>query len=356
MATTLHLENLPKTLELIYVDDAACLRFIDERVLPEQLVLCETTDWMEVVDAIPSLALRGAPAIGLAGAAAIALWVENNAVIFDENDFTEALRLVADRVVSTRPTAVNLAWAVKQAVDYALYLLDEGTPFEEMGKSMCEFVQKMAADDEATNRAMGAFGAEIVPDGARILTHCNAGSLATVYYGTALGVIYAATEQGKVDHVYADETRPVGQGARLTAWELGRAGVPTTLICDNMAASLFAAGRIDMVIVGADRITRSGDVANKIGTYGVAVLAKYHGVPFYVAAPVSTFDAALETGDQIPIEQRAASEVAAVIPDGVDVYNPAFDVTPAALITGIITEKGIIKPEEVAAFLDEQGA
>ena len=192
------------------------------------------------------------------------------------------------------------------------------------------------------NRAIGANGAALLPQGCRILTHCNAGSLATYYYGTALGVVYAAAEQGKVERVYADETRPVGQGARLTAWELSRAGVPVTLICDNMAASLMAKGEIDAVVVGADRIAANGDVANKIGTYSVAVLAHEHGIPFYVAAPTSTIDRSIPDGSRIPIEQRAPSEV---LPDpipGVDVYNPAFDVTPARYVTAIITEAGIM--------------
>lgn len=202
----------------------------------------------------------------------------------------------------------------------------------------------MTREDETANRAMGAHGAALLPHGARVLTHCNAGSLATAFFGTALGVVYAAAEEGKIERVYADETRPVGQGARLTAWELARAGVPVTLICDNMAASVMAQGLVDAVIVGADRITANGDAANKIGTYGLAVLAKHHGIPLYVVAPTSTIDFSLSEGSQIPIEQRRPEEVLAAPIDGVEVYNPAFDVTPAALISKIITEQGVFDP------------
>ena len=207
---------------------------------------------------------------------------------------------------------------------------------------------RIEREDEKVNRAIGAAGAALVPEHARILTHCNAGSLATVFFGTALGVVYAAAEQGKVERVFADETRPVGQGARLTSWELSRAGVPVTVICDNMAASLMGKGMIDFVVVGADRIAANGDVANKIGTYGVAVLAHHHSIPFYVAAPASTFDVSLPDGSAIPIEERYPSEVLPQPIDGVDVYNPAFDVTPAELISGIITEFGVFPPQDAA--------
>ena len=212
-------------------------------------------------------------------------------------------------------------------------------------------VKRMEAEDEAANRAIGQHGAALLGAGSRVLTHCNAGSLAVCFYGTALGVVYTAAAQGKVERVYADETRPVGQGARLTTWELARAGVPTTLICDNMAASLMAQGRVDAVVVGADRIARNGDTANKIGTYGLAVLAKEHGIPFYVAAPLSTVDSTLADGSGIVIEQRAASEVLPQAIEGVDVWNPAFDVTPARFISKIVTEKGACAPAELAARL-----
>lgn len=227
-------------------------------------------------------------------------------------------------------------------------LVAEGAAPGEVADSLFDEVLRIEREDEKVNRAIGAAGAALVPEHARILTHCNAGSLATVFFGTALGVVYAAAEQGKVERVFADETRPVGQGARLTSWELSRAGVPVTVICDNMAASLMGKGMVDFVVVGADRITANGDVANKIGTYGVAVLAHHHSIPFYVAAPASTFDVSLPDGSAIPIEERDPSEVLPQPIDGVDVYNPAFDVTPAELISGIITEFGVFPPQDAA--------
>ena len=216
--------------------------------------------------------------------------------------------------------------------------------------ALFDFVKQMEAEDEATNRAIGAYGATLLKENSRVLTHCNAGSLATYFFGTALGAVYAAAEQGKIARVYADETRPVGQGARLTTWELSRVGVPVTLICDNMAASLMAQGKVDAVFVGADRIARNGDTANKIGTYGVAVLAHEHGIPFYVAAPSSTIDSSLPDGSGIVIERRTAAEVLAEPIAGVDVWNPAFDVTPARYITKIITENGIFDPADVCSI------
>ena len=350
MASKLHLENLPRTLELIYRDDNASLRFIDQRLLPGELKVSETTQWREVIDAIKMLAVRGAPAIGIAGAAAVALWLENDAVVVDEDDFTQALDIVAREVTDARPTAVNLKWAVDKTVAYIHEQLDGDAPLEEMGLNACTYVQQLTADDERINRAIGENGASLIPDNACILTHCNAGSLATAFYGTALGVIYAAAEQGRVQKVFADETRPVGQGARLTAWELAQTGVDVTLNCDNMAATLMAQGKIDCVIVGADRIARNGDTANKIGTYGLAVLAQYHKIPFYVAAPLSTFDFSLETGSEIPIEQRAAAEVLPQPIEGVEVYNPAFDVTPGELVTAFITEQGVYQAKDLAKF------
>ena len=348
MASKLHMENLPRTLELMYRDDKASLRFIDQRLLPGELKVSETTQWREVIDAIKTLAVRGAPAIGIAGAAAVALWLENDAVVVDEDDFTQALDIVAREVTDARPTAVNLTWAVDNKVAYIHEQLEDGAPLEEMGLNACTYVQQLAADDERINRAIGENGAPLIPDNACILTHCNAGSLATAFYGTALGVIYAAAEQGRVQKVFADETRPVGQGARLTVWELAQAGVDVTLNCDNMAATLMAQGKIDCVIVGADRIARNGDTANKIGTYGLAVSAQYHKIPFYVAAPLSTFDLSLETGAEIPIEQRAAAEVLPQPIEGVGVYNPAFDVTPGELVTAFITEQGVCQAKDLA--------
>lgn len=354
----LRLDRIPRSVELVRVGDgSACLRYIDERLLPGELVVLETGDWMQVVDAVKTLAVRGAPAIGAAGAAAVALWANNVGVSFAldrgcaeaPKAFLAALREVAQQIAEARPTAVNLEWGARRMVDVAeAALAQSDVLLSSVADALFSEVKRIEREDEAANRALGAHGAALLPERARVLTHCNAGSLATVFYGTALGVVYSAAEQGKIDRVYADETRPVGQGARLTAWELARAGVPVTLICDNMAASLMARGKVDAVIVGADRIAANGDVANKIGTYGVAVLAKHHGIPFYVAAPSSTFDSLMDSGDQIPIEQRAAEEVSQPIP-GVEVWNPAFDVTPASLVTGIITEHGVFAPEDACA-------
>ncbi|WP_418256485.1 S-methyl-5-thioribose-1-phosphate isomerase, partial [Gordonibacter urolithinfaciens] len=256
----------------------------------------------------------------------------------------EELGPVADEVAAARPTAVNLAWGVRRAVARARRAVASGAPSALVADELFDEVKHMEAEDEAVNRAIGAHGAELLAPGSRILTHCNAGSLGTAFYGTALGIVYAAAAQGKVERVYADETRPVGQGARLTAWELSRANVPCTLICDDMAASLMAAGRVDAVLVGADRIAANGDAANKIGTYGVAVLARHHGIPFYMAAPTSTIDPTLPDGSGIPIEERDPAEVLPQPLPGVEVWNPAFDVTPAALITRIVTERGVFEP------------
>lgn len=334
---TVCMDNLPRTLELVGSPEAARLRYIDQRELPTRLLVRETDSWLEVVDAVKTLAIRGAPAIGVAGAAALALCANcNDGKTFDD---------VCECVATARPTAINLSWAVKRARDAVATMTGP-----QRAEALFSLVKHMEEEDEATNREIGKQGSALLKPHARVLTHCNAGSLATVYFGTALGVVYAACEQGKIERVYADETRPVGQGARLTVWELSRAGVPVTLLCDNMAASLMARGEIDAVIVGADRIAHNGDVANKIGTYGVAVLAHEHGIPFYVAAPTSTIDQSCVSGEDIPIEQRPAEEVLAQPIDGVEVYNPAFDVTPARYITGIITERGVCKPGEIASL------
>lgn len=335
----LKLNRLPHTIEIVRGDAGPFVRYVDQRKLPGRLVVEETGDWRAVVDAIKTLAVRGAPAIGIAGAAAMALWAANHG---DVNDRGQAAEIIA----TARPTAVNLSWAVDRAMKYV-----EGVSGDAMVDALVDLVVDLQEQDEQCNRAIGSNGAALMPNNARILTHCNAGSLATYFYGTALGVVYAAAELGKVERVYADETRPVGQGARLTAWELARAGVPVTLICDDMAASLMASGKVDAVVVGADRIARNGDTANKIGTYGVAVLAREHGIPFYVAAPTSTIDASLDDGSEIVIEQRAADEVLPGAIDGVDVWNPAFDVTPAKYITRIITERGVFEPSQLAETL-----
>ena len=337
----LHLEKLPHSVELARGESGVVLRYIDERLLPGEFKIAETQDWREVVDAIKTLAVRGAPAIGVAGAAALALWAAHG-----EEESDDDLDAVADTIANARPTAVNLSWGVRHAVECAKSR-DASDSAESAADALYELVKRMESEDEATNRAIGANGAALLVENAGVLTHCNAGSLATVFYGTALGVVYAAAEQGKIAHVYADETRPVNQGSRLTAWELSHVGVPTTLICDDMAASLMAQGCVDAVIVGADRIARNGDTANKIGTYGVALLAHAHGIPFYVAAPFSTIDATIADGSQIVIEQRDPTEVLPEGLEGVDVWNPAFDVTPARLIDKIITERGVFTPAEL---------
>ena len=346
---SINVQRLPRTVEIARVTGDTTFTYVDQRLLPYELTFEQTRDWWQVVDAIKTLAVRGAPAIGIAGAAAVALWAASDeALSLVEPTYRARMLEVAGQIASARPTAVNLKWAVERAVaeierapknrEEALLIADD----------LAKFVKRLIEEDELTNRAIGSNGADLLVDKPNVLTHCNAGSLATAFFGTALGVVYAAAERGCIERVYADETRPVGQGARLTAWELARAGVPVTLICDDMAASLMAAGKVDAVIVGADRIAANGDTANKIGTYGVAVLAHEHGIPFYVAAPASTIDFSTASGDLIPIEQRPASEVLARPIEGVSVYNPAFDVTPARYISRIITENGVFKPEELS--------
>jgi methylthioribose-1-phosphate isomerase len=265
----------------------------------------------------------------------------------DSGEFLAGVEKIADHLSSTRPTAVNLNWALERMMA-RLRSAMPGKP-EDLIRVMAREADSIYREDLEGNRRMGRFGQELIPDGARILTHCNAGALATAGYGTALGVIRAAREAGKKVSVYAGETRPLLQGARLTAWEMVQEGIPVTLITDNMAGYLMAVGKVDLVVVGADRIAANGDVANKIGTYGVAVLAREHGLPFYVAAPFSTVDMSLETGDGIPIEERSPGEVTHIggqrlAPEGAGVWNPAFDVTPARLITAIITDRGVVRP------------
>ena len=293
------------------------IRLIDQRQLPERLVFIETTTVDELCEAIRTLAIRGAPALGAAGALGIALAASRG------DDLDDAGR----RLIATRPTAVNLRWGVERA----LAAVDP----------VSEAIAVMVEDGER-NRRLGRSGAELLPTRARVLTHCNAGSLACVEYGTALGVIRAAHESGKVVSVWVDETRPVLQGSRLTAWELARLSIPATILVDGAAGSVMASGEVDCVIVGADRIAANGDVANKIGTYSLAILASHHRIPFYVAAPVSTVDLDCDSGSMIPVELRDESEIAGFVPKGVAVANPAFDVTPARLVTAIITETGII--------------
>jgi methylthioribose-1-phosphate isomerase len=308
------------------------VRLIDQRALPAELrfVECATVD--EVCDAIGSLVVRGAPALGATGAFGVALAARTL-------DTEDEVRAAARRLAGTRPTAVNLAWGVDRAVEAWERGGAEATLAE---------AERIAAADVAANRVLGELGAELVPDEARVLTHCNAGSLATVGYGTALGVIRAAHDAGKRPRVWAGETRPVLQGARLTAWELDRLGIPVTVIADAMAGSLMASGDVDVVVVGADRIAANGDVANKIGTYPLAMLAREHDVPFIVAAPTSTIDVATPDGSTIPVEERSPDEVAVVggeriVPPRAGVANRAFDVTPARLVTTIVTEKGVLR-------------
>ncbi|HEY1494291.1 MAG TPA: S-methyl-5-thioribose-1-phosphate isomerase [Candidatus Solibacter sp.] len=313
---------------------------IDQTRLPlhEEYVTCR--NYEEVATAIRDMIIRGAPAIGVAAAMGVAIGVQHAA----DGDLDGQVDVICETLAKTRPTAVNLFWAIDRMKK--VYCSMRGRPVDEIRARLIAEAQIVREEDIAINRAIGRNGAPLVPDGKTVLTHCNAGALATAGYGTALGVIRAAIESGKKVDVFADETRPFLQGARLTVWELQQDSIPTTLITDNMAGHFMKAGRIGCVVVGADRIAANGDVANKVGTYSVAVLAKENGVPFYVAAPISTLDLTLSSGDQIPIEERSAAEVThvfghAVAPAGTVVKNPAFDVTPARYVTGIITENGV---------------
>jgi methylthioribose-1-phosphate isomerase len=321
------------------------VRFIDQTKLPmeETYVTCKTHE--QVADVIRTMVVRGAPAIGVAAAMGIALGAKNSKAA-NVGQFKREFDQICDVIGKTRPTAVNLFWAIRrmQKKFDILHTLSVA----EIKQALIEESQRMHAEDIAANQAMGRHGATLMPSEGGVLTHCNAGALATAGYGTALGVIRAAVEQGKKIHVYADETRPFLQGSRLTAWELMKDGIPTTVISDNMAGAMMKQGKIGAIVVGADRVAANGDVANKIGTYTVAVLAKEHGIPFYVAAPISTIDFACRDGSQIPIEQRNAREITHIAgkqmtPDGVSIENPAFDVTPAKYVTAIITERGIAR-------------
>jgi methylthioribose-1-phosphate isomerase len=369
---------------------------IDQTRLPLQgdILVCAVADG--VCLAIKSLAVRGAPALGVAAALGVALWTENETEgIETSEEYVSALGEVVTKISEARPTAVNLQWGAQRMNRVAQDNMD--LPLDELKELVVQEALNMQAEDEQRNRKIGAFGAELLPDEAKILTHCNAGSLATAYFGTALGVVFTGFEQGKVAHVWVDETRPVNQGGRLTAWELRMAGIPSALIADNMAGYVMKQGWVDAVIVGADRIAANGDTANKIGTYSLAVLAKHHGIPFYVAAPTSTVDLTIGSGAEIVIEERDPRELTgftvsgtfepespeasqafdaltkqgtydmkmtkghqmvinrkgggfsfdawfSITPPDIQVYNPAFDVTPSELITGIITERGVITP------------
>ncbi len=319
--------------------------FIDQTKLPTEEVYVTCTTHQQVADAIRNMVVRGAPAIGVAAAMGIALGMKN----FKAENDAELKReydQVCETIRQTRPTAVNLFWAIRRMTEKFESL--RSRPIAQIQQALIEEAQRMHAEDIAANQAMGRHGAALMPSSGGVLTHCNAGALATAGYGTALGVIRAAVGQGKKIHVYADETRPFLQGSRLTAWELMKDGIPTTVISDNMAGAMMQQGKIGAIVVGADRIAANGDVANKIGTYTVAVLAKEHGIPFYVAAPISTVDLATPDGSKIPIEQRNPREVTHIdgkqmVPDGVQVENPAFDVTPAKYVAAIITERGIAR-------------
>jgi methylthioribose-1-phosphate isomerase len=328
-------------------EDAEIL-MVDQRKLPAQETYVHCRTAAEVARAIKSMVIRGAPAIGVAAAMGIALGARRSTAS-GTKQFAVEFNKACDLMAGTRPTAVNLFWAIDRMKRSFGAGVRAGQSVDELKRRLEDEARAIHDEDVASCRAMGRFGADVVPDGARILTHCNAGALATAGYGTALGVIRAAAERGKVAQVFADETRPFLQGARLTAWELVRDQVPTTVIAESMAGPLMKRGDVDVVIVGADRIAANGDVANKIGTYTVAMMAQAHGVPFYVAAPLSTIDLATPDGDAIPIEQRSAREMThlgstRLAPDGASVWNPAFDVTPHALVAGIITERGIARP------------
>jgi methylthioribose-1-phosphate isomerase len=337
---TLH--DIPRSIQWVGGTDGF-LRLLDQTALPTATTYRDCYSVGDVWEAIRALRVRGAPAIGVAAAYGVVIGVRRQPIA----EVTAYLR-------TSRPTAVNLYWALDR-MERRSSAVDGGDAL----RGLLDEAHSISAEDATTCRAIGLAGSHLIRDGVGVLTHCNTGGLATAEYGTALAVIFTAAEEGRRFHVFADETRPLLQGARLTMWELQQHGLDATLICDSMAAQVMKEGRVQLVIVGADRIAANGDTANKIGTYGVAVLAKHHGIPFYVAAPVSTFDLSLPSGDAIPIEQRDPREVThgfarQTAPDGVAVYNPAFDVTPHELITGIITERGVIapvSPETVRATL-----
>ncbi len=332
------------------------VKILDQTRLPGEITYIETEDYLVVAEAIRSLRIRGAPAIGIAAAMGFAL--SALAMRADSvQQLSERLEEPAHTLVSTRPTAVNIRWAIDRMNRLLRKNLDESV--QKVKELIVEEAKAILEEDIETNRAIGVHGAELIRDGDTILTHCNAGALATGGYGTATAPMLVAREQGKEIRVIADETRPVLQGARLTAWELMEAGIPVTLITDNSAGALMRRGVIDLCIVGTDRTVRNGDVANKIGTYTVSVLAREHGIPFYVAAPLSSIDLTIPSGDMIPIEERPSEEVThigntPIAPEGVNVLNMAFDLTPARNVTAIITEKGIFHPRDIRK-LEEEG-
>lgn len=323
-------------------------RMVDQTKFPEHFEYINITNGQEMFDAIKTMIVRGAPAIGIAGAHGVVLYaLELEKLNLSKEDFVKQLLEKADYIASARPTAVNLMWAVEKQKEI---IKSSQSNIKTLIKELADNGKKLELEDIAINKKIGDYGAEIVPKGAAILTHCNAGALATAGYGTALGVVRSAFANDPTIQVFADETRPRQQGARITTLELTMDGIPVTLITDGMCSYFMKKGMIDMVCVGADRIAANGDTANKIGTYTVAIAAKYHNIPFYVAAPLSTIDTSIKSGDEIVIEERSHEEVThingkTICAEGVNIINPGFDVTPHELITGIITEKGILRPD-----------
>jgi methylthioribose-1-phosphate isomerase len=323
------------------------VNFLDQTKLPLEETYVLATDYKQVATVIRDMIVRGAPAIGVSAAMGVALGIDRSTAT-DIPSLNAEVEVISRTLAETRPTAVNLFWGIEEIRRLYNRLVEGNTPIPEIKAAVVARARQMYDEDIAACKSMGAHGASLMPQQGTVLTHCNAGALATCGYGSALGVIRAAIERGHKIDVFADETRPFLQGARLTAWELLKDNIPTTILCDNMAGALMRQGRIQAVIVGADRIAANGDTANKIGTYSVAVLAKEHGIPFYVAAPLSTIDVNTPDGDAIPIEQRAATEVThsngkQMTPNGAAIQNPAFDATPAKYITAIITEHGVLR-------------
>ena len=338
------------------------VNFLDQTKLPLEETYVLATDYKQVATVIRDMIVRGAPAIGVSAAMGVAIGIDRSTAT-TLPALNEEVAVICDTLAKTRPTAVNLFWGIAQVRDLFNELAAKDTPIPEIKAAVVALSQRLYDEDIAACKQMGAYGAALLPKEGTVLTHCNAGALATCGYGTALGVIRGAIEAGHKIDVLADETRPFLQGARLTAWELMKDNIPTTVLCDNMSAYLMGKGRIQAVIVGADRIAANGDTANKIGTYGVSILAKEHGIPFYVAAPFNTIDLATAHGDDIPIEQRNPREVThsngkQMTPDGVGIENPAFDVTPAKYIAAIITERGVLRAPfaESIKAMEQQGA
>lgn len=330
------------------------VNFLDQTKLPFEETYVLATDYKQVATVIKDMIVRGAMAIGVSAAMGVALGIDRSTAT-TLPELTAEVDVICKTLAETRPTAVNLFWGIAQIRDLYTRLAAKNTPIPEIKKAVVALANQLYDEDIANLRKLGAYGAELLPQEGTVLTHCNAGALAACGYGSALGVIRAAIERGQKIDVFADETRPFNQGTRLTAWELVKDNIPTTLICDNMAGYFMSKGRISAVIVGADRIAANGDTANKIGTYSVSILAKEHGIPFYVAAPFNTIDLETASGDLIPIEQRSAREVThvkgvQVTPHGVAIENPAFDVTPAKNITAIVTERGVLRAPYVESI------